>query len=96
MKRKFKLGDRVNYAHFGNGKIIDIDVGNLTTQYLVEFDEENETYLHSGCGKGKDNHCYSIGSNDSKLVKIKKDKKELIKEDNQDYVTRAEFEEFKK
>lgn len=54
MKEKFKIGDRVYHSLYGAGKIIDINSNNET---LVEFKKEHVD-LHSGFGKGKENHCW--------------------------------------
>lgn len=100
MKTKFKLGDRIIHKDYGKGTIIGIR--DSTIPFIVEFDKGNSEIFHDGFSatkniygkdKGKDNHCFWCIDEELKLVK--EDKKKLIKE-NQGYVTREEFEEFKK
>ena len=95
MERKFKVGDRVNNYRYGDGTIIGI--GESEAPYFVEFDKENY-YLHSGSGlvdvkygksKGKGNRCWWCNNDGITLIP-----KTSIKEE--EYVTKKEFEEFKK
>lgn len=63
---KFKIGDRVKHEKFREGTII-FDNGSGNISFIVEFDKPNH-WLHSGDGKGKEDHCYWCSTSDLKLV----------------------------
>lgn len=54
MKEEFKIGGKVYHDKYGTGKVIDT---NSENEVLVEFRCKHED-LHSGYGKGKENHCW--------------------------------------
>lgn len=104
MERKLKVGDRINDFRFGDGTIIGIKEDEA--KYLVEFDKE-DNFLHAGCkslglkygkSEGKNHHCWWYNTSELTLIP-KEDNKEVksnTEEEKEEYVTKIEFEEFKK
>lgn len=57
-----KIGDKIIHPTFGVGVIISVHVYiDCKPDILIEFEKERKDF-HSGCGLGRQNHCYWISS----------------------------------
>src|SRR5574344_1683226 len=81
MKRKFKVEDKVkNVKNLSGFEKDDKYVGKIG---IIIYDDHTSTP-------------YEVKFNNGKVIWFKDSELELVKEENQEYVTKAEFEEFKK